>query len=101
MTYEEALEYTEKSIAICEGSNVFSTNLDYWKKVKEAIEKQISKKPIECYQLDKGYLYDEDGVLVCPNYVKPIINVWSKREYKPRYCHYCGQALDWSKENEI
>lgn len=34
--------------------------------------------------------------LVCPNCLKPIVNVWSNLEYKPNYCHFCGQKFDWS-----
>ena len=34
--------------------------------------------------------------LVCPVCKMPIVNVWSRKEYRPRYCHVCGQRLDWS-----
>ena len=54
----------------------------------EVLEKQIPKNGIMI-----GYEYS--SVLSCPNCRMPIINVWNKREYKPNYCHYCGQALDW------
>ena len=59
-----------------------------------ALEKQIPKKPLkqECDFFDFN--------LVCPECKNRIVNVWSKREYKPNYCHYCGQALDWGVENE-
>lgn len=36
------------------------------------------------------------SVLSCPNCRKPIVNVWNIAKYEPNYCHYCGQALDWS-----
>lgn len=38
-----------------------------------------------------------DGYLGCPNCKKPIANVTSSRVYRPRFCHYCGQALDWER----
>lgn len=59
----------------------------------EALEKQIPKKPLkqECDFFDFN--------LVCPECKNRIVNVWNKREYKPNYCHYCGQALDWSECN--
>ena len=56
-----------------------------------ALEKQIPK---------KGIMIDDDysSVLSCPNCRKPIVNVWNIAKYEPNYCHYCGQALDWSDE---
>ena len=46
--------------------------------------------------------YDDfgDGTLCCPNCENPIINVWSKRNYKPKYCHCCGQRLCFEEEEE-
>lgn len=38
-----------------------------------------------------------DKTLACPNCHKPIINVWSQKEYKPNYCHYCGQGFRWEE----
>ena len=60
------------------------------KTVENAVKKQIPKKPIK-------QEYDFfDFKLVCPECKNSIVNVWSKVEYKPNYCHYCGQALDWN-----
>ena len=55
----------------------------------KALEKQIPK---------KGIMIGDDysSVLSCPNCRKPIVNVWNIAKYEPNYCHYCGQALDWS-----
>lgn len=33
--------------------------------------------------------------LFCPTCETQIINVWSKKAFKPNYCHFCGQHLDW------
>lgn len=60
--------------------------------LEELVEKATPMKGV--------WKYDNfgDGTLCCPNCKKPIVNVWSKANYKPNYCHYCGQALDWSYE---
>lgn len=92
MTYKKALEQTEKSIEMCEGANVFSINLDYWRKVKEALENQIPKK----FEIIKG----QD---CCPTCKKIFgSDVVRKRllRWEMDYCKYCGQKLDWSEENE-
>ena len=54
---------------------------------KEALEKQIPKKPIE-----DGY-YDEP--CVCPNCGSNVINE-ADNDYRFNCCYRCGQALDWS-----
>lgn len=56
-----------------------------------SLEKQKPKKPID---LDDGCGF-HDRVTSCPSCEKPICNVWSAREYKPHFCHYCGQRFDW------
>ena len=58
------------------------------------LEKLLPKKPLK--QEDNFF----DFYLVCPECKNRIVNVWNKREYKPNYCHYCGQALDWSESND-
>lgn len=60
----------------------------------KALKKQMPKKPL------KQEFDFFDFRLVCPECKNCIVNVWNKREYKPNYCHYCGQALDWSENNE-
>lgn len=60
-----------------------------------ALEKQIPKKPTEKAQ--EGFDFEVAHCLVCSYCNAPIVNVWSKAEYKPKFCHYCGQALDWSE----
>ena len=57
----------------------------------QSLEKQIPKKGI---MIGDNY----SSVLSCPNCRKPIVNVWNIAKYEPNYCHYCGQALDWSDE---
>lgn len=60
------------------------------KAVENAVKKQIPKKPLK---QKIGYF---DFRLVCPECEQPIARYFNKREYKPKYCHNCGQALDWS-----
>lgn len=59
---------------------------------KEALEKQIPKKPIDagyyymcpCCLCDLGASNDDIFIYKCPI---------------PKYCPDCGQALDWSENN--
>lgn len=64
------------------------SNAEYIKLAISALEYRIPKKPILIGN-------DYDSALSCPNCKQAIINVWNKKNYNPRYCHYCGQALDW------
>ena len=64
----------------------------YIPKIKVALEKQIPKKPIPRFI----NTFSDEMAISCPCCKEPIVNVWNKRDYKPLYCHYCGQALDWS-----
>lgn len=61
------------------------------KKEYEGLAKQIPQKPI--------MIGDEySSVLSCSRCKQPIVNVYNSAEYKPRYCHYCGQQLDWEEK---
>ena len=55
----------------------------------QALEKQIPKKPI--YIANLGYA----ALWLCPVCERRIVRSDLK------YCHHCGQKLDWSDENEI
>lgn len=63
----------------------------------EALEKQTPKKAV-LVSMD-GFKPEYASTLFCPTCSKQIVNVWNKKDYKPKYCHYCGQALDWSENN--
>lgn len=65
----------------------------FFEVLSESLEKQIPKKPIP--KAMDGFDFDVAAELCCPSCSSPIVNVWSKAEYQPRYCHYCGQALKW------
>lgn len=81
MTYEEALQETAKRIELKKLTHEPGV-LEYYELVKEALEKQIPKKP------DRGYgiYYSEDAKLC------PVCG-----DLRPdTYCGTCGQRLDWS-----
>ena len=67
------------------GYQLTSDDFEWLEKAKEALEKQVPKRPIE-----DGY-YDEPAV--CPNcgcnVVKFVDNYCSIQ-----FCHFCGQKLD-------
>ena len=63
--------------------------------LQELVDKATPKKPTvlsysEDFRLEK--------IISCNSCKKPVVNVWSYRTYKPNYCHYCGQAIDWSTD---
>lgn len=67
----------------------------------QALEKQLPKKPIRAnYAVigDDGIsrMLDENEFWKCSSCAKQLRDV----ELKPlqRYCHVCGQAIDWSGE---
>lgn len=59
-------------------------------------DKETPLKPVMV--ADEGFDASVSSHLCCARCKQPIINVWSSREYKPKYCHYCGQAHDWSDQ---
>lgn len=66
-----------------------------------ALKKQIPEKPIRANRaIEKDgqlFMYDENEYWKCPmctSYDVPL------RENQ-RYCHYCGQALDWSDTDDF
>ena len=61
-----------------------------------ALEKQIPKKPIQANYIVKvngvDTLLDENEFTKCPSCTYKDIEV----KHGQKYCHICGQALDWS-----
>jgi hypothetical protein len=43
----------------------------------------------------EGFDADVSSVLCCHQCKKPIVNVWSNIEYKPKFCHYCGNEIEY------
>ena len=89
MTYEEALEWCEQFTDNLVSANVDTQRrtlgLQAMQKCKQALEKQIAKKPI----------YWNNEMYICPNchraeYIK-------QRDGLDVHCGGCGQLIDWSK----
>lgn len=101
MTYKEAkdvLKNTYIRFSRCNGKVVF---LEALKKALEAVDKQIPKKPvISTHKYIDGDT-NEEGIFR----LKHCPCCWENRELSyfdslvdinKKYCHRCGQALDWS-----
>lgn len=96
MTYEEALRWTDDSLS--QGKALpEQESYEYMGVVKIALEKQTAKKPYYAH-------YENDGEkpyikLRCPCCKASISAVTEEEKaYQNRYCHKCGQAIDWSEE---
>lgn len=85
MEIKRALEIIEEELPFTSG--VIEEAIDT---IKNAVEKQIPKKP-------RAYkdTFNDDIYEGCPTCQKPIVNVWNFAKYEPLYCHYCGQRLKW------
>lgn len=93
MTYEEALEYAKGGLEIYQRDySELITQIEFQKLVIKAFEKQIPMK----YEIFNGQAS-------CPNCkilfgdnetLKKLIH-WNMD-----YCKYCGQAIDWSTDEE-
>lgn len=94
MTPKEAIETIKIAIAEVEWNYPLNYAVAFEIAI-EALEKQIPRKPTE--KVQEGFDFEVAHCLVCSYCNAPIVNVWSKVEYKPKFCHYCGQALDWSE----
>ena len=86
MTYKEALEILYKGIA----PNPTANN-ECIKLCKNALEKQIPKKPAVSEDQPVRYVI----TYKCPDCGGKFTGTVSN------YCYHCGPALDWSEENEM
>lgn len=90
MTMQEIIESINYCLE-CDNDRIPTTQDDL-QTIKEALEKQIPKKPIEKEVIGvsmSGYKYKGQ----CP---KCSLTV---SQFLGNYCHHCGQALDWSDNN--
>ena len=91
MTYEEALHEVSTMVYRNTDDCEMRISKDCYKKIRDALEKQIPKKPIE-------YSYPWAVCPICGGSVS-LENV---QEYlvnkETTYCEHCGQALDWGDE---
>lgn len=96
MTVKEIIESINFNLSC--GSDEIPTTQEDLILIKKAIEKQIPKKP-------KNYLVNMKHIdFLCPNCKKKIISKvdgeWVAGK-KQQHCDNCGQALDWSDENDL
>ena len=61
-----------------------------------ALDKQKPKKPIDLV-CDGGF---GDRAESCPSCKNHIVNVWNRKDYKPHFCHCCGQRFDWNDDEK-
>lgn len=89
MTIQEIL----KNVNYCleTGFTMYLSTKEDVQTVKNALEKQIPKKPIK---KDIGKLKIPNTAF-CPICDNPVIKDEADN-YEQAYCCYCGQALDWS-----
>lgn len=101
MMYEDALR--EMLYRVYRNTDDFEMRIskDCYKLIREALEKQIPKKP---RYVDKRFRHHgrkiSDGSSLdecyeCPNCNSHIFHVFDSE----KCCKYCGQALDWSDTN--
>lgn len=80
MTYEEAKNLIDDITWKYNGNSITNEMICKCRdKCREALEKQIPKKPI----------IDEEKFAICPSCKADVTDI---------YCGVCGQALDWSDE---
>lgn len=64
--------------------------------IENAVEKQIPKKPDLI-----GDSYDDNGNLIYDTWICPCCETEYELDYDYyKFCPDCGQALDWSENNE-
>lgn len=83
--YEEVLKAVDDECYYCSGVGCKDCGVYY---VKKSVEKQIPKKPIKV-EKDWGHIMFVDVGPICET-AAPYSN----------FCPECGQAIDWSNDNE-
>ena len=102
MTRKKVIEQLKSLIADAETHRepdgtinmIFSDDIEALNIAIYETEYRVPKKPKEIVR-EFG-----DRTLGCPACAHPIGSVVSSRRYQPRYCHFCGQALDWRENND-
>lgn len=90
--HKEAIEEAFESLEHCEF--ILWDSSEWSDMLREVVQKATPKIPVLLPL--KGLSAEYASVLSCPCCKESITNVWSRAEYKPQYCHYCGQKLSWS-----
>lgn len=95
--HQEALnELSRFTVQWADCSNARRVSQELVDKVPHYEKLEAKAKPMKPTPLFDNK-YSDDRTLCCTACGRPIKNVWTTAEYKPNYCHYCGQALDWDK----
>ena len=93
MTNGEAIERIK---CILKNNSFTKADKNALKLTIEALEKQIPKKPIQANYIVRvngvDTLLDENEFTKCPSCTYKDTEV----KHGQKYCHICGQALDWS-----
>ena len=89
MEIKRALEIIEEEMPFTSGVIEEAKEI-----IKSAVAKQIPKKVVT----KQRFLLDK----FCPNCDENLTNFgcYSLNSWQYNYCAFCGQALDWSEENE-
>lgn len=100
--YEEALKVMKQQREEAGQAflGVVQFNVPQYYAVIEALEKQIPKKPIKAnYLVNVNGIHtilDENEFRKCPScHYKDVV-----LKHNQKYCHHCGQAIDWGEQNE-
>jgi len=94
--YQEAYErLTRRDYKYADTESVYED----LESLRPLVERATQKEPIS--KAVKGFDEEVSSHLVCPNCGQPIVHVWRTEDYKPNYCHYCGQALKWSEKELV
>lgn len=76
------------------GYNLTSDDFEWLEKAKQALEKQIPKKPKERHSIKFRDCYNDGECPVCEATYSDCLSD------TPLYCSQCGQRFDWGDENE-
>ena len=93
----EDLKSDRESFYNGEDDEIFRIDAQACDNAIAALEKQLQKKPE--LKAISGFGHEAASQLCCPSCWKSVINYWN-RAINPPHCMICGQALDWSDENE-
>lgn len=82
--------------------DVFLQDIEALKVGITALEKQVPKKIPAVNTPCHVKAFDSDTETVCTFccVTCPVCSKWIVANVNHKYCQYCGQALDWSDENE-
>ena len=88
MTHEEA---TERIKCILKNNSFTRADKNALKLAIEALEKQVSKKPLHMHKNYYCPICKEDGWMLWDDAIPNDMD---------KYCGKCGQAIDWSDIND-